>query len=90
MIVSRTDGLPVFAQQADGDDRDGNRGRHSQTRAQAHVDRYPPEDDAEDRAQDDGAHGELGAILIGTNEGAEYSLRFGCLLSFGHGASGGF
>ena len=81
-------GLALVAQEADGDDRDGDGGGHRETGAQAHVDRDPAEDDAEDGAQQDGAEGEFGAVFVGRDEGAESGLLFRDLLSFGHGASG--
>ena len=53
------------AQDADGEDRDGDGGGHREPGAQAYIDRDGAEDDAEERAEQNGAESELGAILAG-------------------------
>src|SRR5580658_2541796 len=68
-VVFEDGGAAEGAQNADGEDRDGNGGSYCEACAQAHIDRDSAEDDAEEGAEEDGAEGELGAILAGRNKG---------------------
>jgi hypothetical protein len=57
------------AEDADGQHRDGNGGGYRETGAQAHIDRDGAKDDAEERAEQNGAEGELRAVVAGRNKG---------------------
>jgi hypothetical protein len=59
------------AQDGDGEDRDGDAGRHRQTRPQADIDRYCTEDDAKHSAQKQRTNAQLLAVITGRNERAE-------------------
>ena len=64
--------------------RDGNRGRDGQARPQRQVHRRGPEQDAKQRAQDDGAQRQLGDVALGGDVGLVAGTR-----GIGAGAAGG-
>ncbi len=76
-VVFEDRGTAKGAQDADGEHGDGNGGGDGEPGAQADVDRDRSEDDAEDGAEKQRAEGELGAVLVGRNEGLK--LGHGCL-----------
>jgi hypothetical protein len=63
------DGSPAKgAENADGEDRDGDGGGHREAGTQADIDRDGAKDDPEERAEQNGAEGELGAVICGRNK----------------------
>ena len=63
MLFSRMLALAEGAQDRDGEHGDRDAGGDGKPRAQADIDRDRAEEDAEERAQQQGAEGQLGARL---------------------------
>src|SRR4029079_5062410 len=57
-------------------------GRNRQAGLEREVDRRGPEEDAEQRAEDDRLHRELGDLLVRRDEGFEFGDRLGCRALF--------
>ncbi len=85
MLFSRMEALAEGAQDADGEDGDGDGGGDGEAGAQADIDRDGAEDDAEDGAEQEGAKGELGSLVVRRDIGREDGeFGFGSD-DFGHG-----
>ena len=83
-VVFKNGGAAEDAEDGDGEDSDGNGGGDGEAGAEADVDRDGSEDDPEDAAQNDGARGEFGRLLIRGNKRFERGLLD---FDFGHGVS---
>ncbi len=60
------------AQDADGEDRDGNGGGDGEPGSEAHIDGDSAKDDAEEGSKQEGAECEFGPIFGGRNEGLKF------------------
>jgi hypothetical protein len=67
-VVFQNRGPTEGAQNADREHRDGNRSGHREAGSQAHVNRDGAKNNAEKRAQQQGAEGEFGTALLGRNK----------------------
>ena len=74
-VVFEDGGAAERAEDADGENGDGDGRGNGESGTQADVDSYGTEEQAEERAEDDGANGEFGQRLFGRNVRAKFSRR---------------
>ena len=67
-VVFEDGGAAEGAENADGENRDGDGGGYGESGAQAHIDGDGAKDDAEEGAEENGAEGEFRAVLAGRDE----------------------
>src|SRR5262249_15413482 len=86
-VVLQNAGLTQGAQDADGQNRDGNGGRNRQARSQPYINGYRTKNQSENATKEDSSERELGAHLFRRH----VRLKFGFLnfrgYGFGHGSS---